>query len=34
MTDLRKHMGLMALDAYAEEDDLVGHQWEEKPLVQ
>ncbi|KRY95273.1 hypothetical protein T4B_10572 [Trichinella pseudospiralis] len=27
-----KHMvGLMAPAAYAAEDDLVGHQWEERP---
>ena len=29
-----KHMvGLMALAAYVAEDGLVGHQWEERPLV-
>jgi hypothetical protein len=26
-------VGLMAPAAYVAEDDLVGHQWEEKPLV-
>ena len=25
--------GLVALAAYVAEDDLVGHQWEERPLV-
>ena len=30
----KKHMvGLMALAAYVAEDGLVGHQWEERPLV-
>ena len=33
-TNKRKHMvELMALGAYIAEDGLVGHQWEEKPLV-
>jgi hypothetical protein len=26
-------MGLMAPAAYVAEDDLVGHKWEERPLV-
>ena len=26
-------VGLMALAAYVAEDGLVGHQWEERPLV-
>ena len=26
-------VGLMALAAYVVEDGLVGHQWEERPLV-
>jgi hypothetical protein len=26
-------IGLMAVVAYVAEDDLVGHQWEERPLV-
>jgi hypothetical protein len=26
-------VGLMDLAAYVAEDDLVGHQWEEKPFV-
>ena len=33
-TNQRKHMvGLMALAVYVAENDLVGHQWEERPLV-
>ena len=33
-SDKRKHMvGLMSLAAYVTEDGLVGHQWEERPLV-
>jgi hypothetical protein len=29
-----QHMvGLTALDAYVTEDDLVGNQWEEMPLI-
>ena len=26
-------VGLLSLAAYVAEDDLVGHQWEERPLV-
>jgi hypothetical protein len=33
-TNQRAHMvGLMAPAAYAAEDGLVGHQWEERPFV-
>jgi uncharacterized lipoprotein YmbA len=33
-TNQRKHMvELVALAAYVAEDGLVGHQWEERPLV-
>jgi hypothetical protein len=34
LTNQRKHMvELMALAAYVAEDGLVGHQWQERPLV-
>jgi hypothetical protein len=34
ITNQRKHIvELVALAIYVAEDDLVGHQWEERPLV-
>ena len=34
LVGIQKHMmGFMALSAYAAEDGLVSHQWEERPFV-